>query len=237
MKSYLPLFSLAVVFASCTTSYKSGQTPDDVYFSPARPQAEYVRVDDEDEDDRAYRQEQADREDRYTRMRVRNRRWSTLDDVDYRYSYQPYYNSYSNYNNPWNAYNSWNVLYNPYCCCQPISVSPRATAYSKPRSFNLNAYNGNTPTNTKGSTGYNKGSNNYGTRTSNSNSNSTRSSGAGTVLRNIFNSGNSSSGSNSGSGTEYSGKSSSSGSSGSSSSGSSSSGKSSSGGSAPVRKF
>ena len=53
MKSILPLLSLLIVFASCTTAYKSGQTPDDVYFSPARPQEEYVRV--EKEDDRQYR--------------------------------------------------------------------------------------------------------------------------------------------------------------------------------------
>ena len=50
MKSFLPLLSLALVFASCSTAYKTGQTPDDVYYSPERPQAEYVRVDDEDDD-------------------------------------------------------------------------------------------------------------------------------------------------------------------------------------------
>jgi len=50
MKSFLPLLSLTLVFASCTTAYKSGQTPDDVYFSPERPQAEYVSVKDEEED-------------------------------------------------------------------------------------------------------------------------------------------------------------------------------------------
>ena len=52
MKSYLPLLSLVLVFASCSTAYKTGQTPDDVYFSPERQRDEYVRV--EKKDDRRY---------------------------------------------------------------------------------------------------------------------------------------------------------------------------------------
>jgi hypothetical protein len=50
MKSFLPLLSLTLVFVSCTTAYNTGQTPDDVYFSPERPQAEYVRAEDQEED-------------------------------------------------------------------------------------------------------------------------------------------------------------------------------------------
>ncbi len=85
MKSFLPLLALLIVFASCTTAYKSGQTPDDVYFSPTRPQEEYVRV--EKEDDRQYRrnEQQEDyysyNDDRYLRMKIRNRdQWSYLDE-------------------------------------------------------------------------------------------------------------------------------------------------------------
>ena len=86
MKSFLLLLSLSLVFASCSTAYKSGQTPDDVYFSPERPQQEYVRADQED-DDKYYRGEQnrsSDyynyEEDRYLRMKVRNRnRWVYID--------------------------------------------------------------------------------------------------------------------------------------------------------------
>jgi hypothetical protein len=44
MKIYLPLLTLCFFFISCTTAYKSGQTPDDVYFSPERPVDEYFRV-------------------------------------------------------------------------------------------------------------------------------------------------------------------------------------------------
>ena len=104
MKSYLPVLSLAIAFASCTSAYKSGQTPDDVYFSPARPQDEYVRV--EKNDDRQYRNDEAYRDDRYLRMKVRDRRWAMLED-NYYYNYYPTYNYYPSvslgYYSPWSA--------------------------------------------------------------------------------------------------------------------------------------
>src|SRR5688572_4789854 len=115
MKSLLPLLTLLVVFASCTTAYKTGQTPYDVYYSPSRPQEEYVRV--QEKDDRSYRNEEEYYDDRYLRMKVRNRRWSTLDDGFGYYSYNPYFNSYHNnylyYNSPWSNYSYWNHYYNP----------------------------------------------------------------------------------------------------------------------------
>src|SRR6266498_2160104 len=107
-KSTFSIVSLVILFASCTTAYKSGQTPDDVYYSPARPQAEYVYQ--EKKDDRMYRyDEEAYRDDRYLRMKIQDRRYSTLYD-DY-YSYNPYYYHYYNgnliYNTPWSSYNYW----------------------------------------------------------------------------------------------------------------------------------
>ena len=42
--SYYSLALTVAVFSSCTTAYKTGQTPDDVYFSPVRQQDEYVQV-------------------------------------------------------------------------------------------------------------------------------------------------------------------------------------------------
>ncbi|RYZ23968.1 MAG: hypothetical protein EOO10_20725, partial [Chitinophagaceae bacterium] len=53
MKLYLPLIASALVLASCSTAYKTGQTPDDVYYSPERQRDEYVRV--EKDNDRQYR--------------------------------------------------------------------------------------------------------------------------------------------------------------------------------------
>ena len=40
----LLLAFLVAALSSCTSMYKTGQTPDDVYFSPTRPQDEYAQV-------------------------------------------------------------------------------------------------------------------------------------------------------------------------------------------------
>ena len=106
MKPAILLLALTIAaLTSCKTAYKSGQTPDDVYFSPAPPQDEYVRV--EKQDDRKYSNSEDYYDDRYLRMKVQNRsRWSQLDDMYYydtRYSY-----SYYNWNNPWNPFSVWN---------------------------------------------------------------------------------------------------------------------------------
>ena len=224
MKSYLPFLSLVFVFASCTSAYKSGQTPDDVYFSPARPQEEYVRT--EKNDDKKYRGDQEYRDDRYLRMKVHNRLWSTIDD-GYYYSYYPS-NPYI-YTNGWNASVYWNYLYNPYCCCNTTVVNYKSPVYNKPRTVNLRVFDNlpstNDPKGTYGKT--------YSTRTSREGSRN--GSNAGTLLRNVFfgSSGNNdnSSSTNGAFNTKTSSSSSSSSSSGSSG------GSKSSGGSAPVRRF
>ncbi|MEJ7913277.1 MAG: hypothetical protein WKF70_08990 [Chitinophagaceae bacterium] len=165
MKSILPLCTLLLFFASCTTAYKSGQTPDDVYFSPPRPQQareEYVQV--EEEDDRSYRRAETPaysyEDDRYLRMKIRNRnQWSYLEDYyrdpyAYNYSNRYYYNQYG-YSNP-RAY--WNNYYNPYSP-HVVVVNPRV---NRPRSYNLHVFdnpqNTNTPkASTSRSTNYKTG--------------------------------------------------------------------------------
>lgn len=151
----------AAVITSCSTAYKTGQTPDDVYYSPARESEEYVSV--ENNDDRRYRGEDRYRsnseyvnpDDRWLRMRVRNRyRWSAFDEYefnDWRYggyatygrfnSYAYSYNPYSSFNNYWNNYYSWNSYYNPYCN-RVIILNPKTNpgVYNRVRSFNLNSY-------------------------------------------------------------------------------------------------
>src|SRR5918993_6008453 len=130
MNSRIILLGLTVAaLSSCSTAYKSGQTPDDVYYSPARETDAYVKV--ENDDERRYRSEDRYRsndnyrsnddyvnsDDRWLRMRVRNRyRWSAFDDYqwnDWRYNSWSYnsYNSYSPFNNYWNSYYSWNSYY------------------------------------------------------------------------------------------------------------------------------
>jgi hypothetical protein len=229
--SILPLAFLVIAFSSCTTAYKSGQTPDDVYFSPVRPEEEYVRTESKEESrydgDEYY-------DDQYLRMKVRNRyRWSDLEDPYYnRRSYV--YNTYSccYCKNPWTPSAYWNYYYNPYYNYNV--VGSKTTVYTAPRKVNLAAYNPQPQINTKGYTT----PRNYTGSTKNdvytSPRNSTRANddgNSGNILRSIFSSNsnkNSSSGSNSNTNT-------SSGSSNNNSSSSSSSG--SSGSSAPVRKF
>ncbi len=225
MKSPILLLALIAVLAlgSCTTAYKTGQTPDDVYYSPARAEEEYVSV--ERKNDRRYEGTEEYYDDRYLRMKVRNRyRWSELDDWYYfgnRYHYGYYYH----WSNPWSPYYYWDYAYNPYYT-GVIIVNPKTPTYRKPRVFNLNSYNP-TEVNTKNASNPktrgvrtifgNQNDDRY------NNTNNNRSPGG--VLRNIFNSNNSSNKSSSPSTTT----------SNSSSGSGSSSG--SSGGSAPVRKF
>jgi len=237
MKSFLPLLSLTLVFASCTTAYKSGQTPDDVYFSPERPQAEYVSVKDEEEEDRYYRGESNGsssdyynyEEERYLRMKVRNRqRWSYLDN-DF-YSYNPYVYSSPGYyySSPWNPYSYWNHYYNPYGGTVMI-YNAKSPVYNRPRTINLRTFDiQNNPSINPRVYNYKSGSTNGNTR-----SNTAPRRNVGSDLRNIFNSGSSNNSYSTPSPSANRSSTNSSSSSGGSSSGGSSSGSS----SAPSRRF
>lgn len=235
MKSQILLLALTTAaISSCTTSYKTGQTPDDVYFSPTRPQEEYVQTEKKEKSNYQSRDEYYD--DRYLRMRVHNRRWSELDDYYYygnRYDYS-YYNSFY-WNNPWSPCTYWNSHYNPYYQSYVV-VSPKSPVFNHPRTVNLNTYNSNMLTNNQYSNPNNpKGGTRPFTPSTYTNSSSGNHSGSngsnsGSFLRNIFNGSSGNSGSSSSSGSSAAPRSSSSSSSGSSSG-------SSGGGSAPVRRF
>ncbi len=123
-KILLLIISVAAI-SSCSTAYKNGQTPDDVYYSP-------VRVVEED-----YRQEKKEvqntnPEDRQIRMAVYDRRWRNFDD-DFNYRYDPYTYGYS-----------YGYYYNPYYCYYPVYITnvyisnPKNTV---PRMTNLGSYN------------------------------------------------------------------------------------------------
>ncbi len=104
MNTRILLLAVAAVgLGSCSTIYKSGQTPDDVYYSPAPQQRVAYNPsyqDDEDEyvatDNGEYVNVQTDQdrmaysaEDNYLRMKVRNRgMWSSLD------YYDPFYGGF-----------------------------------------------------------------------------------------------------------------------------------------------
>lgn len=233
--SILLLAFSAAILGGCSTSYKTGQTPDDVYYSPERQHDEYVQT--KNNDDKKYQGDDEYYDDRYLHMKVHNRSmWSDLDDWYYynrRYTYG-YYNCWCS--NPWTPATYWNYYYNPYSS-HGIVMNPRNTAYNQPRVFNLNTYNNNQIMNNgyvnpKGTVNNNNNNNSsrpariFGTNNTNSNSNSN--SNVGNTLRNIFG------GSNNNNNSSSSSSSHSSSSTPSSSSGSSGS---SSGSSAPVRKF
>lgn len=126
----------SAALSSCSTAYKMGQTPDDVYYSPAKPQSAYASSDNRDEDSyyeanprRNNRSNQYDdayysgydmyRNDRFLRMSIGNRsRWTGYNDYmmyDGFYNYNRFniYNDFS-FGSPFNSFSYWNSFYNPY---------------------------------------------------------------------------------------------------------------------------
>ena len=170
----LLLIITVAVFSSCSTAYKSGQTPDDVYYSP-------VRFTDENQDNT--KQDEAktvSAEEIEIRMCSRDRRWR---DLDYNYGYQssPYY--YSNC-----SCSNYGYYYNPYYHPWPVYNTKLPTLNSTPRKVNLNAYTGfNNNTVPDPKTGSSNGINwiKPSARYNNSNRNS-----VGNIIRSVLSSGN-----------------------------------------------
>jgi hypothetical protein len=118
MKTNLIAAVIAIAaFSSCSV-YRSGQTPDDVYYSPgrAKEQAAYVEANGDRDDGKRYNNQPtyngydnyATPDDRWLMMRVRNRsRWSYFDDYNY---YSPY-NSFGY--NGFGGYGSYGFGYQP----------------------------------------------------------------------------------------------------------------------------
>ncbi|MEY2916497.1 MAG: hypothetical protein RIS73_211, partial [Bacteroidota bacterium] len=78
----------AAAFSSCSTAYKSGQTPDDVYYSPLKVVDERR---DDDKNKNETRQTENTAQDARIRMQIRDRRWREFDnDYDYSYNNSPY---------------------------------------------------------------------------------------------------------------------------------------------------
>ncbi len=124
----------AVSITGCSTAYKSGQTPDDVYYSPVRG------IDESDNsrkrvDRTEYRADAY--EEREIRMSSRDRRWRDLnDDYDYNYRYDPYRYGYN-----------YGYYYNPYYYNRPVFLPGYVIVNPKnntPRMTNLGSYNNST---------------------------------------------------------------------------------------------
>jgi hypothetical protein len=135
-QNFLPLIIVMAVLTSCGSTYKAGQTPDDVYYSPERLEQE-----DEVKEEKKKRQDDVAQNDdeAFLRMKVRNRtRWNEIDDFDYwtdsrfnfcnsTYSFNSnYYNnklgagngsSWSNYYGGYYSGNYYNTNRNCGCSC------------------------------------------------------------------------------------------------------------------------
>jgi hypothetical protein len=142
MKYKILLFGLvAVILTGCSSTYQASQTPDDVYYSPAR---EGIAKKERKQD--RYEDYVSSQEDQYLRMKVRDRqRWSGIDDYTYwndsryipSYNYDYYRNSYYS---PY-AWNNWrSPYYNPYFSVGYNNWSP---FYYSPYGYNRynNGYN------------------------------------------------------------------------------------------------
>jgi len=156
MKRMILAVTLTAMLASCSTMYKSVQTPDDVYFSPLRDNGGYVQVEENDE----YRPDEVPMTDRYLRMKTfGSTRWRSFDD-DYAYWNNPHWNnrayfdifpSYGNiglaslYGNPF-AYRNAGFFnpFSPVYYGQPVIVyntKVQNTRNNAPRVYSLSNYN------------------------------------------------------------------------------------------------
>lgn len=179
MKTTL-LFTLltAIVLSSCSTAYKTGQTPDDVYYSPVSERE--VKKEKQQNDEAS-----VDPEQRQIRMQAYDYRWRNLDE---RYDYDSRYNPYSygyNYGYYYNPFYYNYPVYSNYNCPNYVFVNPKNSA---PRTTNLSSYNNtNTVTTVNPKTGTSVTNSTY-RKYNNSNEGSTR--------RTIFPSSNSNSNNN-----------------------------------------
>jgi len=165
MRKIMGVLLVATFLMGCSAAYRSGQTPDDVYFSPKRNNAEYVAVDDEDGyGNGKFNTASVPMEDRYLRMKTfGGSRWNAFDD-DYSYWNNPYWNNRAYFDiytysgsigfnslslgNPFlfNPLSYYNSPFSPMYYGQPVvvlntfktTVAPRN---SGPRVYNLSNYN------------------------------------------------------------------------------------------------
>jgi hypothetical protein len=140
IKILIILTSLATL-NSCSTAYRTGQTPDDVYYSPAKESSRYVAANNRDEDDyQQYDDYDTYHNDRWMRMSIGNPyRMSVFN--DYYWNDWGYGLGYS----PWARPFYWNSFYNPYAYNYYIFINPKTPAYftapARPTVFNAGAYN------------------------------------------------------------------------------------------------
>jgi hypothetical protein len=127
---YILFFALAGALAGCSTAYRSAQTPDDVYYSPAPVQNSYVtKSDRQDRDSYVTPESEQDENSYYYRNEDMDIRRG-ISDPFYRnsitfsmgYGYNPYsLFPYNSFNNPFYGYDAFG--YSPYGY-SPYGYSP-----------------------------------------------------------------------------------------------------------------
>ena len=200
MKSLILIFLIAgFALTGCTGMYKTTQTPDDVYYSPARETDEYVQVDKAPRSYRSNSYMDDEPSDRWLRMRVRYpNRWNSFDEYDwnpYSYGYGSNYgyNKYGGWNSyNWNNFYSWNSFYNPYFSTVVV-VNPTVNPgfFANVKTFNPGSYssqynNGNNITKVKGFYQTGRYSNSNGSGSYYSSSNNSNGNSLGTSIRKVF---------------------------------------------------
>lgn len=164
-KLFIPAVLSGLLLVGCSSAYRTGQTPDDVYYSSS-PNVPVVRAEataarsvqgNQPESDGEYQSYWGNADDNYLKMKVQNGgRWNAIDDYSYwnGYSYNngftfnPYmYNyNYSAFNtyNPWgfqNYGNYWghNSWYNGYG--YPYGYAALGYGYGFGSGFGYGSYN------------------------------------------------------------------------------------------------
>lgn len=191
--------TILVALSSCSSVYKSGQTPDDVYFSPGKPAVAAAKGDQYLETNprnnygsrnSANYNESSYRDDQYLRMMIGSGRrsmyyndFAMVDPWMYNnWRWNSYMTWNSGFNSPWNSMWYWNSFYNPYCA--PMYNYPGKggyggnIGYSAPRpsrpasAFSMSSYLNTNGTNNR--SGYKPGrsyTNSYNNSNGSNNSN------------------------------------------------------------------
>jgi len=117
---YLPFICVLFFLSSCSSAYKTAQTPDDVYYSPGS-QKQTASTSGTDE------YYNANSDDQYLMMKSQDpNRWSYFDDYSYDNFYSPYYSPYSMYS-PYSLYNPYGFGYSPFGFYGGFGYSPFMT--------------------------------------------------------------------------------------------------------------
>jgi uncharacterized membrane protein YgcG len=153
-RNLLIVLSAAVTLWGCSSVYKTGQTPDDVYYSPAPPAKEsYVDNNNQDGQYQSYEEYQDSyRNDRFLRMSIGNPYYMSYYNTglwyDWRYSaynmyayYYPYYGS-GYYGGGYGYYNP-KYYGNLPVASRPVAFNP--VSYTHNYSMKTLPFNGNTP--------------------------------------------------------------------------------------------